>query len=68
MSYPLYNITKNNNPSQSLVILGWVGYGSIRGRRGEGERGESGTAGESGSGRSKKLRSQLAVEVCQTFL
>jgi hypothetical protein len=30
MSDPLYNITKNNNPSKSLVILVVVGYGSVR--------------------------------------
>lgn len=28
MSAPLYNITKNNNLSQSLLILGAVRYGS----------------------------------------
>ncbi|MEG4207878.1 hypothetical protein QUA20_28645 [Microcoleus sp. Pol7_A1] len=105
MSAPLYNITKNNNPSESLVLLGAVRYGS--------EKGESARGGEryyweliklsriqiiSFTARSKnpqilghsaclrlphspspalappvsrtseKLRSQLAVEICQTFL
>jgi hypothetical protein len=35
MSDQLYNITKNNNSSESLVILGAVRYGSVR--EGEGE-------------------------------
>jgi hypothetical protein len=37
MSDQLYNITKNNNSSESLVILGAVRYGSVREGEGEGE-------------------------------
>ncbi|MBD1829277.1 hypothetical protein H6F71_17995 [Microcoleus sp. FACHB-61] len=36
MSAPLYNITKNNNPSESLVILGEVRYGSEKGEMAKG--------------------------------
>ena len=47
MSDPLYNITKNNNSSKSLVILGAVRYGRLRVGQGEWE---SGRVGESGTG------------------
>jgi len=80
MSAQLHNITKNNNSSQSLLILGAVRYCSqMLKSEGKRKREEKETMPQAPGPRPQapgprpntpvaKLRSPLAVKICQTSL